>query len=182
MKISYGLLACFALLTCLNLGVLLTDTYLSEDYAEFKEYKQDRGKISEIIEVTGKTFTDFSVLTTLMIENTGTMQNFTHYLDKHDPSKGQVVGCPECGKYIPRNFPHSEAPGYEEEEIPETLDQVLEDVHEFNAYVKQATFTMVNQGVTLKVALEKMKDPDVDLSKHLDRIHKPLSEFEEHNL
>lgn len=146
---------------------------------DYQDVKQQQGKIYEIIEVNGEIFDSFAKLTNVGIENTGTMMRFTHFLDKHDPSIKQIMTCPECGEYIPSTIPKSafEVPDVPLDEIPETLDQILKDAQEIQYNINTLIFSAVNQGVTLRVTLERLRDPDAYLGDEVKKIYKTLPEL-----
>jgi hypothetical protein len=165
---STNLIALFTILLLFGLNLF-----------QFVMNPHDNHKIRQITKVNGEIFDNFAKLTELTELNTGTMMSFTHYLDKHDPSKGQILGCPECGKFIPSTIPKSvfEVPPVELTEVEESLDQIFKDAGEVNHYISSLIFTALNHDVALRITLHKMQHPGESTDGLHEKIYKPLSEY-----
>ena len=141
-----------------------------------KNITQD--KIDEITNVNGKIFDTISKINVIIENNSGTLMRFSHFQDGHtEEYKGRMILCPECA--VPTKLPDSAFFESEPEltDIPETLDQILEDVHEIHQSVEAIAFSSINQDVGLRIVLEKFRNPDSDRKDLHKKIYKPLSEY-----
>ena len=108
--------------------------------------------VADVIKVNSEVIDELSRAASVMTQSSDIIMRYRHYTERHSDA---VVLCPECTK----DSPVGEESGFEEpdEDIPETMVQLLKDSRELRNSVAILTSGLLFQRVALQRHLEKLR-------------------------
>ena len=108
--------------------------------------------VADVIKVNSEVIDELGRAASVMTQSSDTIMRYRHYTERHS---GTVVLCPECTK----DSPVGKGLGFEEpdEDIPETMVQLLKDSQEMRNSVASLTSGLLFQQAALQRHLEKLR-------------------------
>tara|TARA_R110000824_G_scaffold95111_1_gene228862 strand:- start:2734 stop:3237 length:504 start_codon:yes stop_codon:yes gene_type:complete len=153
------------LMTLLGYAVLTVCISVSSFVAgQTKEKKEQddlrKAAVTEVIIANTTIMQESESVFQRLKNNSDTMMRYSHYLDGHDPTVKREPFCPECAKEIPEDISKHFINEHEdeEEEVPETFEQLLRDCRELADSVGRIDSSLYSQSVTLERNLKKLSD------------------------
>jgi len=148
------LFCCALMMTCTLLasaGCQQAESANQSDKKASAPADSDTDMIAEIIELNSKTIAQYGRMAELAEETSDMLMRLSHYTDGHT---NRVALCPECAAKV--NVPEVEVED-PEEDLPKTMQQLLDDANEIYHSARGISATFKNQQVAVELHLKKLR-------------------------
>jgi len=145
-----GLLMCGTLLT--TVGCQKTVSAEQPEKTAAAPVDPDEAMIGKIIELNSKTIAQYGRMAELAEETSDMLMRLSHYTDGHAK---RVALCPECAPRVTVPEVEVDEP---EEDLPKTMQQLLDDANEIYHSARGIAATFKNQQVAVELHLNKLRE------------------------